>query len=56
MTLKETLETIKEYLKTNKDLSQLLTGDGSFINCYNKTTHRLHGKVDTLGATTYRYL
>lgn len=54
MTLKETLETIKEYLKTNKDLSQLLTGDGSFINCYNKTTHRLHGKVDTLGATTYR--
>lgn len=54
-TLKEVLLEIKSYFKTNKDLSQLLTGDGSFINCYNSFTHRLHGKVDTLGANTGRF-
>lgn len=54
-TLKEVLLEIKSYLKTNKDLSQLLTGEGSFINCFNKQTHRIHGKVDTLGTNTGRF-
>lgn len=54
-TLKEVLISIKDYLKTNKDLSQLLTGEGSFINCYNSFTHRIHGKIDTLGANTGRF-
>lgn len=52
--LNEVLGYIKTYLKTNKDLSQLLTGKGSFINCFNPKTHRLHGRVDTLGANTFR--
>lgn len=54
MNLKETLECVQDYLKTTKDLSQLMTGKGSFINCFNPNTHRLHGKVDTLGAGTGR--
>lgn len=52
--LNSTLATLKEYLKLSKDLGQLLTGSGSFINCFNKDTHRLHGRVDSLGANTGR--
>lgn len=42
------------YLKTMKDLSQLKTGDNSWINLYNKETKRIHGVVDSLGANTHR--
>jgi DNA polymerase I domain protein len=52
--LNEALEQLKEYLKLSKDLGQLLLGDNSLINLYNADTHRLHGKVDTLGANTGR--
>lgn len=52
--LSEAFKYIKEYLKLSKDLGQLLTGKNSFINCFNERTHRLHGKVDTLGANTGR--
>lgn len=52
--LNEVLEDIFTYLKISKDLGQLLTGAGSFVNCYNPNTHRLHGKVDSLGAATGR--
>mgnify|MGYP003390662386 FL=1 len=54
MSLEEVLNLVKDYLKISKDLSMLLEGKGSFINCYNSTTHRVHGKVDTLGAVTQR--
>lgn len=54
MSLDEVLNLVKDYLKISKDLSMLLEGKGSFINCYNPTTHRVHGKVDTLGAVTQR--
>ncbi|RUT50962.1 hypothetical protein [Campylobacter fetus] len=54
MTQSEVLNLVQEYLKLGKDLSMLLEGKGSFINCYNPNTHRLHGKVDTLGAGTHR--
>lgn len=47
MCLDEILKLIKDYLKTSKDLSQLLEGKGSLLHCYNSKTHRLHGKVDT---------
>lgn len=52
--MKEILQDIKEYLKLNKDLSQLLSGDNSLINCFNPDTHRLHGRVNTIGAGTFR--
>ena len=54
MSLDEVLNLVKDYLKISKDLSMLLEGKGSFINCYNPKTHRIHGKVDTLGAVTGR--
>lgn len=54
MSLDEVLNLVKDYLKISKDLSMLLEGKGSFINCYNPKTHRIHGKVDTLGAVTQR--
>lgn len=54
MQLKEILLKLKDYYKLNKDLGMLLTGEGSFMNCYNPDTHRLHGKVDSLGANTGR--
>lgn len=54
MTLDEVLDLVQRYLKINKDLSMLHTGDGSFIKHYNPTTHRIHGKMDTLGAGTAR--
>lgn len=54
MTLDEVLYLVQRYLKINKDLSMLHTGDGSFIKHYNPTTHRIHGKIDTLGAGTGR--
>lgn len=52
--LNEALEQLKEYLKLSKDIGQLLLGDNSLINLYNPDTHRLHSKVDTLGANTGR--
>ena len=54
MELDEAKSILKDYLKTNKDLSMLCTGAGSFMNCYNPNTHRIHGKVDTIGANTGR--
>lgn len=54
MELDEAKSLLKDYLKTNKDLSMLCTGAGSFMNCYNPKTHRIHGKVDSLGANTFR--
>ncbi|PPB54633.1 DNA polymerase [Campylobacter hyointestinalis] len=54
MTTDEVLNLVKEYLKISKDLSMLLDGSSSFIHCYNSSTHRLHSKVDTLGAGTAR--
>ena len=54
MELNEVLALVKEYLKISKDLSMLLEGTGSFIHNYNAKTHRIHGKVDTLGAVTGR--
>lgn len=48
------LEDIKRYLKINKNLGMLLKGENSFINCFNPDTHRLHGKVHTLSANTFR--
>ena len=54
MDLNEAKRLLRDYLKTNKDLSMLCTGAGSFMNCYNPNTHRIHGKVDTLGANTGR--
>ena len=53
-TLNETMADIFAYLKVKKDLGQLLLGDNSLIKLYNPETHRLHGKVDTLGANTMR--
>ena len=53
-TLNETMADIFAYLKVKKDLGQLLLGDNSLIKLYNTDTHRLHGKVDTLGANTAR--
>lgn len=53
-TLNETMADIYAYLKVKKDLGQLLLGDNSLIKLYNTETHRLHGKVDTLGANTGR--
>ncbi|HIH2213129.1 TPA: DNA polymerase [Campylobacter coli] len=47
-------EDLSRYLKVCKDLSQLSEGKGSILNCYNEKTHRIHGKVDTLGAITHR--
>lgn len=52
--MKDTLIAIKDYLKLNKDLSQLISGDNSLINCFNPNTHRLHGQVNTIGAGTFR--
>lgn len=54
MTLEATLELIGSYLKVAKDLSFLHSGKGSLIKCYNETTHRLHTKLDTLGAASGR--
>ena len=54
MELNEVLDLTKQYLKLGKDLSMLLEGTGSFIHNYNPKTHRIHGKVDTLGAVTGR--
>lgn len=54
MELDEAKSLLRDYLKTNKDLSMLCTGAGSFMNCYNPNTHRIHGKVDSLGANTGR--
>ena len=54
MELNEVLALVKEYLKISKDSSMLLEGTGSFIHNYNPKTHRIHGKVDTLGAVTGR--
>lgn len=51
---KVTVRAIKKYLKINKDYAMLIGGDGSFINCYNPDTHRLHGKIDTIGAISNR--
>ncbi len=53
-TLNETMADIFAYLKVKKDLGQLLLGDNSLIKLYNTDTHRLHGKVDSLGANTGR--
>lgn len=53
-TLNETMADIFAYLKVKKDLGQLLLGDNSFIKLYNTDTHRLHGKVDSLGTNTHR--
>lgn len=53
-TLNETMADIFAYLKVKKDLGQLLLGDNSLIKLYNPETHRLHGKVDSLGANTAR--
>lgn len=53
-TLNETMADIFAYLKVKKDLGQLLLGDNSLIKLYNPETHRLHGKVDSLGANTGR--
>lgn len=53
-TLNETMADIFAYLKVKKDLGQLLLGDNSLIKLYNPETHRLHGKVDTLGTNTGR--
>ncbi|EJM4836603.1 ribonuclease H-like domain-containing protein [Campylobacter coli] len=42
------------YLKLNKDLGQLSEGPSSIINCYNRETERIHGKVDSTGTVTFR--
>ena len=44
---------LKEYLKTVKDLGQLVDGDNSLLNVVHKDS-RFHGYVDTLGANTGR--
>lgn len=43
-----------EYLKINKDYSQLYNGDKSIMSFYNSKTKRIYGKVDSLGADTHR--
>lgn len=50
----EVIHLFQERFEKDKILGMLLKGKGSFINCYNSFTHRLHGKVDTLGTTTHR--
>lgn len=52
--LKNTAKLIQEYFKINKELGLLLNGPKSLINSYNQETHRLHGKVNTLGTNTFR--
>ncbi len=45
---------LKRYLKTAKDFSQVGGADGSWLTLLNEKTGALHGRVDTLGATTHR--
>ena len=45
---------LKSYLKTVKDQSQVGGDKGGWITHYNEKTHSIHGRVDTLGATTHR--
>lgn len=47
-------EELTRYLKIVKDLGQLSEGPGSLLNCYNEKTHKIHGKVDTIGAISFR--
>lgn len=44
---------LKDYLKTVKDLGQLVEGDNSLLNVVGPDS-RFHGRVDTLGANTGR--
>lgn len=54
METKDILELVSEYFKIEKELGMLLEGNSSFVKLCNKTTRRIHGKVDTLGAATHR--
>jgi len=45
---------LKKYLKIAKDQSQVGGADGSWLTLLNRETGALHGRVDTLGATTHR--
>lgn len=54
VSIQEVSKLLEEKYDKDKTLSMLLKGKGSFINCYNSFTHRIHGKIDTLGAVTHR--
>lgn len=45
---------LQRYLMLNKRLTQLADGDSALLKMYNKTTGRIHGRVDSLGAVTRR--
>lgn len=45
---------LKDYLKLAKDISQLGGTDNSLIGRFDKATHSIHGRVDTIGAATHR--
>jgi hypothetical protein len=51
---KELRETILEYLVISKTLGQLADGKKAWIDLYNPTTGRLHGRMDTLGTVSHR--
>nr|DAR34907.1 MAG TPA: DNA POLYMERASE [Caudoviricetes sp.] len=53
--LTEVIQLFQERFDKDKTLGMLLKGKGSFINCYNSFTHRLHGRCDTLGANSGRF-
>lgn len=55
MDLVEVSALLEERFTKDKTLGMLLRGKGSFINCYNTFTHRIHGKADTLGAVSGRF-
>jgi len=50
----ENTNDLKDYLRLVKFLGILSEGGNSLCNLYNSTTHRLHGRVDSLGANTGR--
>ena len=53
--LTEVIQLFQERFVKDKILGMLLKGKGSFINCYNPFTHRLHGRCDTLGTASGRF-
>lgn len=52
--IKETLLSLRDYLKNVKDSGFLYNGDNALLKLYNPGTKAIHGSVDTLGTTTAR--